>query len=75
MRDACSAASTEGGSFVVSTHPGLPASPDALLAAFDAGGPPAGVVQATPARQQAARVALAQEYRARGCARAREEVL
>jgi hypothetical protein len=60
---------------VVSTHPGLPASPDALLVAFDAGGPPAGVAQAAPAREQAARVALAREYRARGCARAREEVL
>jgi hypothetical protein len=60
---------------VVAAHPGLPASPDSLLTAFDSGGAAASIGQATPADQAAARVALADEYRARGCTRAREEVL
>jgi hypothetical protein len=75
MKNACSAATAEGGSFVVATHAGLPASPDALLAAFDAGGTGAGAVQATPAGRAAARVAQARAFPTQGCPRAREEVL
>ena len=75
LRNACSAASGEGGSFVVSTRPGLPISPDAPLTAFAGAVTAAGIANATPASHAAARVALAGEYRARGCGRAREEVL
>lgn len=76
MRTACSAAVAEGGSFVVSArHPGLPASPDALLAAFDSVDGAAAVSGTAPASQAAARVAIADPHRARGCSRAREEVL
>jgi large exoprotein involved in heme utilization and adhesion len=75
MKNACSAATAEGGSFVVAAHPGLPPSPDALLAAFDAAVPGAGVAPATPAGQAAARVAQARAFPAQGCPRAREEVL
>ena len=70
MKNACSAAAAEGGSFVVSARPGLPPSPDAPLLAFDRGAA-AGIVRTTPEMEQAARVALAGEYRARGCKHAR----
>ena len=75
MKSACSAATAEGGSFVVAARPGLPVSPDALLAAFDerTTGMGAAAVPASAAR--AARVALAGTVRAGACRRVAEEVL
>jgi hypothetical protein len=76
MRTACSAATAEGGSFVVSGRPpGLPIHPDGLLAAFDTVGGPAAVAKPGAASGAAARVAVVDPYRALGCSRVREEVL
>ena len=75
LKNACSATSAEGGSFVVSTRPALPMSPDAPLTAFAGAVTAAGSANARPASQVAASVVLAGENRARGCGRTREEVL
>jgi hypothetical protein len=75
MRNACSAASSEGGSFVVSTRAGLPPSPDAPLTAFAGAATAASIANATASSQAAVRVAQAGEFRARGCGRAQGEVL
>jgi filamentous hemagglutinin family protein len=76
MRTACSAATAEAGSFVVSgRHPGLPVRPDGLLAAFDSADGAAAVARPGQAGEAAARLAVAGPYPANGCSRAREEVL
>jgi hypothetical protein len=75
MKSACSAASAEGGSFVVAARPGLPVSPDALLAAFEERTTQAGIAAVSASAAEMARVALAGETGARGCRRASEEVL
>jgi hypothetical protein len=75
MRNACSAATAEGGSFVVGARPGLPVAPDSLLAAFDgrttqtaAGAAPASSIEAD-------RVAMAPDAFHLACRRVPEEVL
>jgi filamentous hemagglutinin family protein len=77
MRSACSAATAEGGSFVVVARPGLPVSPDGPLAAFDERTTEAGTAAVPASAVQLARMALAREgeIRASGCRRASEEVL
>jgi large exoprotein involved in heme utilization and adhesion len=72
MRNACSAATAEGGSFVVSARPGLPVSPDALLAAFDERTTQTAAATADSGAP-APRVAVAGALRA--CRRVSEEVL
>ena len=74
MRSACSAATAEGGSFVVSGRPpGLPIHPDGLLAAFDTIGGAAAI--ARPGTVIPAATSVASAYRTGSCSRAREEVL
>ena len=75
MRSACTAATAGSGSFVVSTHAGLPSSPDAPLAAFAGTVTAADIARAPAASLAAAQTALVDDTRLRGCPRAREEVL